>query len=1187
MSTQLFFYFIVLSVGLICCQKPDATLFSLLDPSHTGITFENTITENDSFNILQYEYVYNGGGVALADFNRDHLIDVFFTGNMVSNQLYLNRGDFVFENVSKAANIEAADFWCSGVAIADVNQDGWEDIYISTNTYTNPARRTNLLFIHQGLNGEGIPTFQESAEAYGLADTSYAMNAVFFDYDNDLDLDVFVITNKELESRMSPAQYRSKTSKGNMSRIDRLYRQDFDEEKGHPVYSDVSWEAGIRVPGFSLGVNIVDINQDGWRDIYVSNDFISNDVLYINQGDGTFKDKANEFFKHTSHSAMGNDVADINNDGLLDLFTLDMLPEDNFRRKTMMGAANYMSYINNRRFGYDFQFVRNSLQLNQGMNPETGATVFSDISFFAGISATDWSWTPLIADFDHNGYRDIIITNGFPKDVTDRDFGDYQADVSAYAGPEFLLPRIPEIKIANYAFQNTGTLQFKEVSNSWGIDQRSFSNGAAYGDLDNDGDLDIVVNNINDSAFIYRNNLILETADSTQHYLRLKYVGPPSNPHALGTIAKVFYPGGMMVAEQNIYRGYLSSIEPTVHFGLGAYAEIDSLVVVWPDGSHRKLTKVEIDQVLEIIWDDSNTVREGLNKAHVTTWLKKVNDTLQLNFVHEELDYVDYRVQPLLPHKFTQFGPGIAVGDVNHDGKNDLYIGGSYAKSGTLYMQNEEGTFSQTDFTSDPEMARSEDMGALFFDADNDGDDDLYIVSGGYEFNLDDSFYYDRFYLNEAGSLTLTEGMIPPIKSSGSCVRAADYDKDGDLDLFVGGRVWPHNYPKPVNSYIFQNTLETGTPGFRSVIQEIAPDLQSLGMVSDALWSDYDQDGWIDLIIAGELMPITFLKNIEGIFENVTAETGCLGYTGWWNSLAAGDYDGDGDIDYAAGNYGSNLLFNASKEQPLRVYGKDFDDNGGFDAIVSAYFKSVDGTFQEFPIQGRSDVAKQMIFVVDKFPLHQDFATATMQEIFSTEQLEGCILYEANHLESSLLRNNGDGTFEVIPLPKEAQFAPVYSMSFSDLDADNSLDLMLVGNDFGMELIGGRCDALNGLILKGENQAGFTPLSIGESGFFAPGDAKGMAKITSQGEEVVLVGQNQGPLLAYATNTSRSDQVIPLESQDAYVTYSYGGKSLRIEGHYGSGFLSQSERVVRLPENAKEIRIVDFQGNKRLYLPIN
>ena len=718
------------------CQQQDARLFHLVSPEVSGVHFSNDIVDSDSFNILTYEYIYNGGGVALVDLNRDSLLDIFFTGNMVPNRLYLNRGDLRFEDITASSGAALAEYWCSGISVADLNADGWPDLYIATNTHQDASLRTNQLLLHQGLNDQGIPSFRSAAHEFGLADTSYSMNSIFFDYDRDNDLDLFVINNYMSEGT-SPNRYRGK-DQVEVRRIDKLYRNDSNHSDGRSTFTDISQEAGINVPGYSLGVAAVDFNEDGWTDLYVSNDFISNDALYINQGDGTFVDQASDYFKHTSHSAMGNDVADINNDGLLDVIALDMLPEDNYRKKTMMGPTNYMTYINNRRYGYDFQYVRNTLQLHQGFTPEGGQPLYADLAFMYGVAATDWSWAPLLADFDLDGYRDLLITNGFPRDITDRDFIDYQIDVQAYASAALLRDRIPEVKISNYAFRNRAGQSFQDVTDSWGMDIASFSNGAAYGDLDNDGDLDVVVNNINDIAFVYQNTLN-PNLQSDANLLRIKLVGPSGNPAGLGTKVTCRQGGTLQRDELRTSRGYLSVHEAALTFAFPRSEEVE-VELQWPDGKSSIHQLAPTASKTHYLHYEEAMVRQRTagDKAEAI-----ISQTVVpgLDVVHEEFDYVDFNVQPLLPHKLSQYGPGLTVGDVNGDGRYDLYMGGSTDRSGQLFVQQEDGSFKQDDLASSPAEAYHEETGVLFFDADNDGDQDLYVASGGYEFGAQDSFY--------------------------------------------------------------------------------------------------------------------------------------------------------------------------------------------------------------------------------------------------------------------------------------------------------------------------------------------------------------------------------------------------------------------------------------------------------------
>ncbi|TFH19628.1 MAG: RNA-binding protein, partial [Bacteroidia bacterium] len=686
---------------------------------------------------------------------------------------------------------------------------------------------------------------------------------------------------------------------------DKLFENSYDTLAGHSVFREVSAKAGIVRGGFSLGMNIVDINRDGWKDIYVSNDYNSPDMFYMNNGDGTFTDRSGEYLKHTSYSSMGMNIADMNNDGLADIFVLDMLPEDNLRRKVFLQPYNYVSYLNNETFGYTFQHVRNILQLNLGKRPDNGQLAFSDVSMFAGIHATDWSWTPMLADFDHDQFRDIIITNGFPKDITDHDFGDFMTMRGNYMEREIPLQLIPSVKIHNYAYKNQlkdagGIPHFTKVSEDWGITEPSFSSAAAYGDLDNDGDLDYVVNNINDSAFVYRNMLVEEDREDS-NWLNVNFKGGKDNINGLGAIIELYYQGQVQMWENTPFRGFHSSVQMGAHFGLGEVALLDSVLIEWPGGKQQVLYHVSTNQNLVVNFENAKAVAIPL-PIETDLIFKEVSKESGVDYSHPESDYIDFNVQALLLHKFSQLGPGIAVSDVNQDGLDDFYVGGSHFNKGRFFLQQSNGTFLDMDLLPgvDGESKREEELGVLFFDADNDNDEDLYLVSGGYEFDLSDPSYQDRLYLNENGSFVLAEDALPDFLASGSCVKAADFDRDGDLDLFVGGRVRPFHYPLPVSSYLLIND---GQGNFSLGNKAYAPQLEEIGLISDALWTDYDNDGWIDLLLAGEWMPLTLLKNSSGKLDQ-RIQIGGEKAVGWWNSLASADFDMDGDMDYVAGNLG-------------------------------------------------------------------------------------------------------------------------------------------------------------------------------------------------------------------------------------------------------------------------------------------
>ncbi|MCS6968885.1 MAG: VCBS repeat-containing protein [Cytophagales bacterium] len=1162
------------AVLLTACNRYQKQ-FTLLPVEETSITFSNRITESDTMNILDFEYIYNGGGVAIADFNNDGLQDVYFTGNMVANKLYLNKGNFQFDDVTDKAGVAAADRWCSGVAVVDINTDGWNDLYVCATVHPHPAKRANLLFVNQGVRN-GVPIFKEMAQAYGIADTTHTTNAAFFDYDNDGDLDLFLLVN-EMSQTTYPNKYRKKVTDGSAVTTDRLYRNDYDSLLGHARFTNVSKQAGIVLEGFGLGVNICDINRDGWKDIYITNDYLTNDVFYINNRDGTFTDHAASMFMHTCHSAMGNDVADINNDGLADIIALDMLPEDNRRKKQMLAPANYFHYINNALYGYQHQYVRNTLQINQGTPPGTSLPVFSDIAMLAGIAETDWSWAPLVADFDSDGLRDIIVTNGFPKDITDRDFASYRAAMAMFAPKYILLDQIPRIKLKNYAFKNKGNGLFEKVTDQWGITQPSFSNGAAFADLDNDGDLDYVVNNIDDSAHVYRNNLI-EQRLPNRNYLRIKFRGSPLNPMGLGAIVEIYYGAQQQFYEHTIYRGYLSSMENAAHFGLGASQQIDSLKITWQDGKAQILKNIPVNQVITLEW--KNATPAPLTKKETSPPL--FNPVQAIDYRHDELDYIDFNVQKLLPHKLSQYGPALGVTDANGDGLEDLFIAGSYQRKGRFFLQQSDGTFVMQDLIADADSVEKiyEDMGVLFFDADGDGDEDLYIASGGNEQPQSVNAYRDRFYLHQQGKFIPQPTAIPSLTASASCVKAADFDGDGDLDLFVGGRHTPHRYPQPASSFLLRNDTPAGGPvQFNDVTQQLAPALENIGMICDALWTDFDNDNDPDLLLAGEWMPLILLQNHQGRLTPLS-HTGLERFTGWWNSLTGADFDNDGDIDYLAGNFGLNNLFRATEQHPARIYAADFNNDGNYDAIPTAYFLDDAGQLREFPFFGRDDMIKQMLFIKAKFTSYKAFAGADIVQTLGADTLKKASRWEANFLASAYVQNKGNGKFEVHPLPLQAQYSPVFGMLADDFDGDGNADALLVGNDYGTEVMNGRQDALYGLMLKGDGKGNFTPLSISQSGWFVPEDGKALIRVASaDGQPLFVASRNQHNLLSFRSRLVYRKITPPTGATAALLTLS-NGKVQRREIYYGSSFLSQNSRYLWLTEAIKKVEFITYKRHQ-------
>ena len=1162
----------------------------MVSSSHSGIHFNNTIVENDSINPIDVTNIYNGGGTGVGDFNNDGLEDIYFAGNTVSNKLYINKGSFKFQDVTDEAKVSGNGKWCRGVSVIDINNDGWLDIYVCASMSPDPHKRENLLYINEGADKNRVPHFREMGAEYGLNDTAHSTMAAFFDYDNDGDLDMYLVVNQIIKN-MNPAIYRPKIKDGSFPSTGRLYRNDYDNKLKHPVFTDVSKKAGTTVEGYGHSVNIADFNKDGWKDIFVTNDFNSNDLLYINNHDGTFTDKADVYFKHTSANGMGQDVIDINNDGLSDIVELDMNPEDNYRKKMMLNANSYQNYQNSDYYGYQYQYVRNTLQLNQGprvnQNDSVGDPVFSEVGYYAGIAETDWSWTPLVTDFDNDGFRDIIITNGFPKDITDHDFVSFRSQSYSVASKDYTLSQIPQVKLHNYAFHNNGNVTFGNVTNDWGLTTPSFSNGAAYADLDNDGDMDMIVNNINDEAFVYENT-VMDAKDTNQHYLSLTMKGDNLNRNGLGAWIEIYYGGGkQQVYEQSPYRGYLSTIDIRPHFGLGNVSKIDSLVIKWPNSRKQVMRNVAVDQ---------NIIADIVNADQTYSWSKPVfadntlftdiTDSVGIHYTNQQKDFVDFNVQKLLPHKFSQFGPALAVADIDGNGLDDMVAGGAVSYSPVAILQQRNGSFVQKNILpkADKTTKPWDDRGVTLFDADGDGDIDIYVASGGYESAPNSNDYQDKLYINDGrGNFSIDSVALPKNFVSKSCVRVADYDKDGDLDLFIAGRVEAGHYPKPVSSFVYRNDTKNGVIKFTDVTPSIAKPLNNIGLVCDAVWTDFDNDGWQDLVLAGEWMPLTFIKNNKGSFENITGATNIADKKGWWTSIVPGDFDNDGDIDYIVGNLGLNSFFKASDQYPAGIYAKDFDNNGSFDAVPTLYLPTSqqDTTRREFPVHTRDDMTKQMIFFKSKFQNYKSYASAPFSQMFSPEEMNGALKLQANYFSNSYVRNDGNGKFTIAPLALNTQYSCMNGMIAEDFDQDGNLDLLMVGNDYGTDVSIGRYDACNGLMLKGDGKGNFSPLSIMQSGWFVPGDAKALVKLRgADGKCLLAASQNKDRLKVFELKKDISYLQVAPSDVNAVITYKNGKKQKR-ELYYGSSFLSQSGRFLNIDKNISAADIKDARGNER------
>lgn len=1178
--------FVLLAAATSCNRKK--SLFQSLSSSQTGIYFINKVEENDTYNVLNYMNIYTGAGVAAGDVNNDGLTDLFFSGNGTSCRLYINKGNMQFEDITEKAGLTTTR-WCTGVSMVDINQDGFLDIYINVSGSAKFGNTANLLYINNGLHsrssaerqGEvgGEVIFTEEAEKYGIAETRLTMNASFFDYDRDGDLDLFLITNPA-DERVDDLNSITE-SVGTTAPVgaDILYRNN-----GNKTFTDVSKEAGITKGGFSLGAAISDVNGDDWPDIYVSNDFLNSDILYINNRNGTFTDKIHACLKHTSFSSMGNDVADFNNDGLPDIFTLDMLPEDNYRKKMIIPSANYDMFRQLLDKGYEPQYTRNALQLNNGFSfgENRSEVTFSDIAFLSGVSSTDWSWAPLFADFDNDGDKDLMITNGFYRDFGDQDFIHYQAGLNNSMGSDDAkraqklkaIKALANIPLEAYLFENNGDLTFTKRSAEWGFTKPGFSNGACYTDLDNDGDLELVINEFNSTAKIFKNN---GRELSKNNYLNIHLTGNAPNRQAIGSKVYIYTKGNMQMEELNPYRGYESTMELQLHFGLGKNTAADSVAIVWPGGIRQMKYNVAANETiniqLSIVGDSSTSAYAGagspVNGSASEMIFKQITGEKGLIYSHKENYFVDFKFQPLLPHMHSRCGPGIAVGDINNDGKEDFYIGGASACDGSFFIQNSAGGFTERKLKKD---TLYEDMGVLLFDADSDGDLDLFAVSGSSEKEEGSDMQQDRLYINNGrGNFILEKKAVPDTRASGSCVVACDYDKDGDLDLFVGGRVVPGNYPLTPRSYLLKNNCGK----FFDVSDAELPSQGKIGMVTSALWTDYDNDGWTDLMLAGEFMPLTFIKNKNGKLLN-NLPLSIEHSRGWWNSLTAGDFDGDGDVDYVAGNLGVNTRFKASAAEPLCIYAKDFNKDGRIDPVMCYYIGGKNYTYPS-----RDELIRQIPAMRTRFQSYKEYASATFEQTFTKEELSDAFLVKSECFETSYFENKGSGKFERKTMPLQCQFAPVFGMLSGDYNNDGHLDILVTGNSYSTEVSTGNYDAMPGLLLLGDGKGNFKPENSAFTGFNPNNDSKGIARVDlANNTSVILVANNNDQLQAY--EFKKKNTVVPVNQNDAYaIIHSKDRTSFKQELYHGNSYLSGSAEKLYCGDVVSSVTLVDNKGVKR------
>jgi hypothetical protein len=1097
-------------VMMASCNSSNKKLFTDVTEA-SGIKFTNNITETPQQNIMNYEYEYNGGGVAVGDVNGDGLPDIYFTGNQSGNKLYLNKGNLKFEDVTDQAGVGGKASWATGVTMADVNGDGLIDIYVCYSGNGDIASRANLLYINQGVKN-GVPSFKEEAAEYGLdAPGTNSTQAIFFDYDGDGDLDMFLLNHATMF--YSPFFNTSKLrTKRHPYFSNRLYRND----NGHFV--DVSEGSGIKGGGnnFGLGVCVSDINNDGWPDIYTTNDYEEQDFLYLNNHDGTFRDVTKKSLKHISKNGMGCDIADYNNDGLMDIIVMDMLPEDNKRQKLLRGPDEYNKYNLLVDSGYFHQNMRNTLQLNNGINAATGEPSFSEIGQLAGVSNTDWSWSPLFADFDNDGHKDLFISNGFLRDFTNLDFltftvAEYKQKYGATVPVDQLIKELPSTKVSNYVFKNNGDLTFTNVTKDWGLYEPTISNGAVYADLDGDGDLDLITNNLNEPARIYRNN---SDKISKQHFLNVKLKALGKNTCAVGAKVTITADDNrQQVAEVMPVRGFQSSVESLIHFGLGKDPLIKKLVIRWPDGRYSTMNNVKGNQTLQVneaeTHVDLTNSEAKVTKPLFTDYTKESG----IDFTQKENDYVDFKQEFLLPWELSKQGPRLAKADVNGDGLEDVFIGAPIGQAAKLYLQTPDGRFKLSSSQRWNADKLCEDIQPVFFDADGDGDMDLYVVSGGNEIHASPTEMQDRLYINDGkGNFSKAISALPLMTASKSCVAIADYNKDGKPDIFVGGRVVPGKYGVSPESYLLKNESVKGRIKFSNATGIDAKALQFAGMITDAAWVDINKDGWPDLIVVGEWMPVKIFINNHGKLEDKTKEYGLSNTGGLWTRIFLYDLDNDGNIDFLLGNLAPNTQFKASTIEPMSLYVNDFLKTGVSVPVLCYYIQG-----KSYPYASKDELTETMPVLKKKFLKYATYSDATIKDIFTEEQMKRALELKVHTLKNSILENKGNGKLILKELPVNAQFSPLFGAVKGDFYGDGQEEILGAGNFYPFRVQLGREDAGNGVLLKLNKAKGFTASAL--SNIMIDGDVRDMLSVkTRSGKTLIIVAKNNDHIQVIKSN---------------------------------------------------------------------